>query len=126
MCANCHGTNGQARGDMKPLAGVSAEKIVAQLADYKSGNQPATIMYQIAKGYTDEQIGAATRGIHETCRKALRAAVQLQPILSGEEGSAVTVPAGFDPSSVRLVGAALTLVTEIHGPSGSDTPACRE
>ena len=55
-CANCHGTNGQARGDMKPLAGVSAEKIVAQLADYKSGNQPATIMHQIAKGYTDEQI----------------------------------------------------------------------
>jgi cytochrome subunit of sulfide dehydrogenase len=55
-CASCHGTNGQARGDMKPLAGVSAEKIVAMLADFKSGNQPATIMHQIAKGYTDEQI----------------------------------------------------------------------
>lgn len=55
-CANCHGTNGQARGDMKSLAGVSAEKIVAMLADYKSGAQPATIMHQIAKGYTDEQI----------------------------------------------------------------------
>ena len=55
-CANCHGTNGNARGDMKPLAGVSAEKIVAAVADYKSGNQPATIMHQIAKGYTDEQI----------------------------------------------------------------------
>jgi cytochrome c553 len=55
-CANCHGTNGQAIGDMKPLAGVSAEKIVAMMADFKSGNQPATIMHQIAKGYTDEQI----------------------------------------------------------------------
>jgi cytochrome c553 len=55
-CANCHGTNGLARGDMKPLAGVSAEKITAMVADYKSGNQPATIMHQIAKGYTDEQI----------------------------------------------------------------------
>jgi cytochrome subunit of sulfide dehydrogenase len=55
-CANCHGTNGQARGDMKPLAGVSAEKIVAMIADFKSGNQPATIMHQISKGYTDEQI----------------------------------------------------------------------
>jgi cytochrome c553 len=55
-CANCHGTNGQARGDMKPLAGVSAEKIIAAVADYKSGNQPATIMHQISKGYTDEQI----------------------------------------------------------------------
>lgn len=55
-CANCHGTHGQARGDMKPLAGLSAEKIVAMLADYKSGAQPATIMHQISKGYTDEQL----------------------------------------------------------------------
>jgi cytochrome c553 len=55
-CANCHGTNGHARGEMKPLAGVSADKIIAMLADYKSGNQPATIMHQISKGYSDEQI----------------------------------------------------------------------
>ena len=55
-CANCHGTDGNARGDMKPLAGVSAEKILAQIADYKSGAQPATIMHQISKGYTDEQL----------------------------------------------------------------------
>ncbi|KPF59200.1 cytochrome C [beta proteobacterium AAP51] len=55
-CANCHGTNGNARGDMKPLAGLQAEKIVAMLNDYKSGALPATIMHQIAKGYTDEQI----------------------------------------------------------------------
>jgi cytochrome c553 len=55
-CANCHGTNGQARGDMKPLAGMPADKLIALVNDYRSGNQPATIMHQIAKGYTDEQI----------------------------------------------------------------------
>jgi cytochrome c553 len=55
-CANCHGTNGHARGDMKPLAGLAADKIVAMLADYKSGAQPSTIMGQIAKGYSDEQV----------------------------------------------------------------------
>ena len=55
-CANCHGTNGQARSDMRPLAGVPAEKILALLADFRSGAQPATIMHQIAKGYTDEQL----------------------------------------------------------------------
>jgi cytochrome c553 len=55
-CANCHGTNGNARGDMKPLAGVQADKIVAMMNDFKSGAMPATIMHQIAKGYTDEQI----------------------------------------------------------------------
>jgi cytochrome subunit of sulfide dehydrogenase len=55
-CANCHGTTGNARGDMKPLAGMSAEKLLASIADYKSGAQPATIMHQISKGYTDEQM----------------------------------------------------------------------
>lgn len=57
-CANCHGTNGNARGDMKPLAGMAADKMLAMLADFKSGNQPATIMHQIAKGYSDAQAKA--------------------------------------------------------------------
>lgn len=55
-CANCHGTNGQARGDMKALAGYQAETTVAMMAAFKSGALPATIMHQVAKGYTDEQI----------------------------------------------------------------------
>jgi sulfide dehydrogenase cytochrome subunit len=58
-CASCHGTNGQVRGDtVKPLAGVAADKIVAMINDFKSGAQPATIMHQIAKGYSDDQIRA--------------------------------------------------------------------
>ncbi len=55
-CANCHGTNGNARGDSKQLAGVPAEKILAAIADFKSGAQPATVMHQIAKGYADDQL----------------------------------------------------------------------
>ncbi|MBX3605088.1 MAG: cytochrome C [Piscinibacter sp.] len=56
-CANCHGTNGHARGkDVKPLAGVPAEKILAHLADFRSGAQPATVMHQISRGYTDAQL----------------------------------------------------------------------
>ena len=55
-CANCHGTNGNARGDMKPLSGVPADRIVKMIDDFRSGEQPATIMHQISKGYTDGQI----------------------------------------------------------------------
>jgi cytochrome c553 len=55
-CANCHGTNGHARGDMKPLAGMSAEKLLALVGDFKNGNQPASIMHQIARGYSDAQM----------------------------------------------------------------------
>ena len=55
-------------------------------------------------GYSDEQIGAATRGIHDACAKALRACVTLEPVLPGREDDTVTVPPGFDPASVRLTG----------------------
>lgn len=55
-CANCHGTNGQARGAMKPLAGVAADQIVAAFNDYRKGNAPATVMHQISKGYTEAQV----------------------------------------------------------------------
>lgn len=55
-CANCHGTNGRAQGDMKPLAGWPADGMVAVLTAYKTGAMTGTIMHQIAKGYTDDQI----------------------------------------------------------------------
>jgi hypothetical protein len=54
--------------------------------------------------YGDEQVGAAVRGIHETCRRALHERVTLEPILGGEEGSEVTVGNDFDPAAIRLVG----------------------
>ena len=56
-CANCHGTNGQAQGAaVKSLAGLPAANIVGLMAAYKSGAGNPTIMHQISKGYTDEQI----------------------------------------------------------------------
>ena len=55
-CANCHGTNGVAKGKMKSLAGMPADKLTAFVADFKSGAQSSTIMQQIVKGYSDEQI----------------------------------------------------------------------
>lgn len=57
-CANCHGTNGHAvkGGGLDSLAGVDKAKTLQKLADFKSGDKPASIMHQISKGYTDEQL----------------------------------------------------------------------
>ena len=55
-CANCLGTNGAAQRGMESLAGVSKDDIVRKLQDYKTGKRPGTIMPQLAKGYTDQQI----------------------------------------------------------------------
>ena len=57
-CASCHGTNGQAQPGMAALAGAPAAATVAKMQAFKSGALPATLMHQIAKGYSDEQIQA--------------------------------------------------------------------
>jgi sulfide dehydrogenase cytochrome subunit len=57
-CAACHGTDGRAvAGEANArLAGLPKERIVSQLQDFRDGKRPATVMHQIAKGYTPEQI----------------------------------------------------------------------
>jgi cytochrome c553 len=58
-CAACHGTNGYAQPGMISLAGVPQEVTVQKMLDYKAGRMPAaTVMHQLAKGYSDEQIVA--------------------------------------------------------------------
>lgn len=58
-CANCHGTNGVSQAGMPSLSGQSKAELVRKMQDYKAGRTPATIMHQLAKGYTDEQIELA-------------------------------------------------------------------
>jgi hypothetical protein len=54
--------------------------------------------------YDDAQVGAAVREIHRKCQAALNEHLEMEPVLGQEEGSAVEVPAGFDPARVRLTG----------------------
>lgn len=55
-CANCHGTDGKAAGAIPPLAGRDRTYLEESMKAFKSGGRPATIMHQLAKGYTDEEI----------------------------------------------------------------------
>jgi len=57
-CANCHGTQGRAvDGAAVPgLAGMPASYMVEQLKAFKAGTRPATVMHQLAKGFSEAQI----------------------------------------------------------------------
>lgn len=55
-CANCHGTGGVSQGGTESLAGMPKETMVRKMQEFRTGNKPATIMHQLSKGYTDEQI----------------------------------------------------------------------
>lgn len=57
-CAQCHGTDGRAvPGEaMVRLAGLPQDYILNQLLSFRNGQRPATIMHQITKGYSQEQL----------------------------------------------------------------------
>ncbi len=59
-CANCHGTDGRAlAGEASTrLAGMQKELMLSHLNAFRSGQRPATVMHQLVKGYTPEQIDA--------------------------------------------------------------------
>ena len=54
--------------------------------------------------FSDAEVGAAARVVHEGCRKALREHLTIAPIRTENEGAGVTLEAGFDASAVRLTG----------------------
>jgi hypothetical protein len=55
-------------------------------------------------GFSDEQVGAAARVVHDGCRKVVRQYLALEPVLKDSEGASVQVPAGFDAQRIRLTG----------------------
>lgn len=57
-CAACHGTEGRAPAGsaMPSLAGRPAPWIAEQMNAFKSGAREATVMHQIARGYSAAQI----------------------------------------------------------------------
>ncbi|MEZ0601999.1 DUF2760 domain-containing protein [Paraburkholderia sp. IW21] len=56
------------------------------------------------KGYSDADIGAAARLVHDGCRATLREHFTIRPVRDEAEGSRVTLAEGFDATSIRLTG----------------------
>lgn len=54
--------------------------------------------------FTDAQIGAAVRKIHNECGKSLEEFVTLRPLMQDQEGATVTVPQGYDANSIKITG----------------------
>ncbi len=55
-CFNCHGTEGRVNSAIPAIAGRDKAYLEETLKAYKAGTKQATIMNQLAKGYTDEEI----------------------------------------------------------------------
>jgi len=67
----------------------------ARLIDFTQENLSA---------YSDADIGAAARVVHEGCSKVLREHFTIEPVRSEAEGSRIVLEEGFDAAAVRLTG----------------------
>ena len=54
--------------------------------------------------YSDAEIGAAVRVVHEGCRNVIQEHIKLQPIREETEGARITLESGFDASAMRPTG----------------------
>jgi len=53
--------------------------------------------------YSDDQVGAAVRDLHQQCRDSLNRYLRLRPVIDGVEGSPTKLETN-DPATVKLLG----------------------
>ncbi|MGR5140433.1 DUF2760 domain-containing protein [Photobacterium sp. DNB23_23_1] len=102
---------------------VEVEKIVEKIVEVKPKLKTSTpdaalqllsllqqearfidFMQEDLKGFSDAEIGAAARVIHEGGQKVLSEYFSFAPVRAEEEETRITLPKGFNASEVRLTG----------------------
>lgn len=90
--------------DVKSPTVESSDRAVQMLALLQRDGRLIDFLEEDVAPYPDAQLGAAVRTIHTACRQVLERYVKLEPVLRSEEDQPVTVPAGFDPAAIKLIG----------------------
>ena len=88
--------------EKKPVE--SFDRAVQMLALLQRDGRLIDFLAEDVAPYPDEQLGAAVRSVHESCRKVLERYVKLEPIIASDEDQPVVVQAGFDLASIKVIG----------------------
>jgi hypothetical protein len=88
-----------------PSRPISAEaEVVAFLATLQERGRLVDFLQDDITAYSDAQVGAAARVVHQGCKAVLNEYFRIVPVRAENEGSNVTVIAGYDANEYRLVG----------------------
>jgi len=97
------------RGSAKPQAAPTpgaprvSDGALQMLAILQRDSRLIDFIMEDITAYSDEQVGAAVRSLHDQARESLGRYVKLQPVIDGVEGT-FTKPALSDPSAVKFIG----------------------
>jgi hypothetical protein len=82
----------------------STDRAVQMLMILQRDGRLIDFLTEEIASYSDAQIGAAVRDLHESCRQSLQRYIHLEPIIASEEGQAITVQEAIDPATIKLIG----------------------
>jgi len=83
---------------------ASPESALQLLGLLQRGARFVDFVEEDIAGYSDADIGAAARLVHDGCRATLREHFTIRPVREEAEGSRVTLADGFDATAIRLTG----------------------
>ena len=87
-----------------PTANQADAEVVNFLALLQEKGRLVDFLMDDITGYSDAEVGAAGRVLHEGCKAVLKEHFGIRPMREEGEGSKVTVPPGYAPDDYRLVG----------------------
>ena len=87
-----------------PPANQAEAEVVAFVGLLQEKGRFVDFLMEDVGSYDDTQVGAAARVVHQGCRAVLNEHFKIAPVSAAEEGSRVTVPAGYTADEYRLTG----------------------
>lgn len=87
-----------------PLRAPSPDSALQLLSLLQREARLIDFAHENLSSYSDADIGAAARVVHEGCARVLREHFAIEAVRSESEGSRITLEQGFDAASVRLTG----------------------
>ena len=87
-----------------PLRAPTPDSALQLLSLFQREARLIDFAHENLSAYSDADIGAAARVVHEGCARVLREHFAIEPVRTEAEGSRLTLNEGFDAASVRLTG----------------------
>lgn len=85
------------------IAGGDAD-VVQFLGRLQEKGRLVDFAMEEVSGYSDEQIGAAARVVHQGVREVLKSSFDIRPVHGGDEGEELSLAGDYDARAYRLVG----------------------
>ena len=86
-----------------PPAAKTSDGALQLLAILQRDSRLVDFVMEDISSYSDDQVGAAVRELHDQCRDSIARYLTLEPVIDGVEGTPVKAPSQ-DPNTVKFVG----------------------